>query len=233
MEFYTYVYFDENLAPYYVGEGSRKRYVDRHTVPIPPAERILKFHQENQEAAFAFESYLIKRIGRRPDCCGNRVDEKIGPLMNRTDGGPGASNIVMTAREAVKASAIARQTPFARKLRVSQEDLTSDIHDGLGIQEIADKHSVWRSTVTVAVRRYWGMTFAGLRKSWGLPKLGGEKTSKKMRGRKFTASHLSAVQAHINSGKPAHARYHVNRGILKSDCPLCQPTQVAGPQQTS
>jgi hypothetical protein len=70
MRHYTYIYFDENLVPYYVGEGFRKRFMVKHegrgrVVPVPPLERILRFEQDCQEAAFAFESWLIKRIGRR------------------------------------------------------------------------------------------------------------------------------------------------------------------------
>ena len=98
MQHYTYVYFSESLVPYYVGTGVRHRWLDKHRVPVPPPERVLRFDQESQEAAFAFESYLIKRIGRRQKCMGVRPDEKIGPLMNRTDGGPGAENPTASVR---------------------------------------------------------------------------------------------------------------------------------------
>jgi hypothetical protein len=103
---YNYIYFDEDFIPYYVGKGimfrdSRSRdLVDHKRVSVPPPERILRFDQECAEAALAFESYLIKRIGRRADCCGNREDEKIGPLMNRTDGGLGATNPCESMRKA-------------------------------------------------------------------------------------------------------------------------------------
>ena len=108
---YTYLYFDENFIPYYVGKGIRDR--DRrdqdHTV-VPPPERILHFPQECEDAAHAFESYLIKRVGRRAEYAGNRVEEKRGPLMNRTDGGPGCVNPWLPSREADAKQAFAMGT---------------------------------------------------------------------------------------------------------------------------
>jgi hypothetical protein len=99
----VYIYFDTAYVPYYVGEGSRHRFTEKHGhIPVPPKERRLNFPQDCREAALAFESYLIKRIGRRPDCCGNREDEKIGPLINRTDGGLGLTNPRESAREVMR-----------------------------------------------------------------------------------------------------------------------------------
>jgi hypothetical protein len=96
LSYYTYVYFDKNRVPYYVGEGTRQRFLGSHgRIPLP--HQILVFEQDSKESALAFEAYLIKRIGRRPEDAG-RDAWKFGPLMNRSDG-PGCAN----SREAQRA----------------------------------------------------------------------------------------------------------------------------------
>jgi len=176
MQPHTYIYFDENYVPYYVGEGSRRRYIGRHTqskyyVPVPPENHILVFPQDCQEAACAFEEWLIKRIGRRADCCGNRVDEKIGPLINKTDGCMGLNNPWKAARP-----------------RLAQ--------GGLHAGAITGRQHV----VSGQMSR--------------VQSLGG----KVMGQRHHVSGLLARAQATSN-----HVRWHVNRGILKPECPWCQP----------
>jgi hypothetical protein len=81
MRYYNYIYFDKNLAPYYVGKGIGNRWQDRHGDRIPLPFQVLIFAQDLPEYACAFEGYLIQKIGRR--------DLGTGPLMNLNDGGGG------------------------------------------------------------------------------------------------------------------------------------------------
>lgn len=87
---YTYVYFDENFIPYYVGKGIRNRDRRRHAVPVPPLERVLRFDHNSAQEAFDHEHFLVTSIGRK--------DLGAGPLMNLTDGGAGCKNPTASAR---------------------------------------------------------------------------------------------------------------------------------------
>lgn len=106
VEYYTYIYFDEKFIPYYVGEGTRARWVNvGHRVPVPPPERILRFYHNTKTEAFDHEIFLITHIGRRDlvNSCGH-----YGPLMNLTDGGPGLNNPNEMARQSLRRHGIVR-----------------------------------------------------------------------------------------------------------------------------
>jgi len=80
--YYTYAYLREDKTPYYIGKGKGKRAYNYHSkfVKVPPRERILilkYFTDENQ--AYDHEIYMISIFGRK--------DNKMGILINRTDGG--------------------------------------------------------------------------------------------------------------------------------------------------
>jgi len=89
---YTYIYHDERMIPYYVGECSRRRFVATHPeadhggegIPVPPEARILVQHWESQAKANEMEEWWINLYGRR--------DLGTGCLMNKKDGGPGCKN---------------------------------------------------------------------------------------------------------------------------------------------
>lgn len=105
--YYTYVMYDPDGVPYYVGAGKNNRAnpeykwfqgiqlekefqaQGRHTLTII-------FEQENKEVAFKEERRFIKKIGRR--------DLRTGPLYNRT-GGHGSHGRVRTEEERVKSRA--------------------------------------------------------------------------------------------------------------------------------
>ena len=80
--YYVYAYLREDDSPYYIGKGKGDRYKKRHSVAIPPINRI-QFIQENmsEEDAYALEKELILKYGRKNDGS--------GILRNSTVGGDG------------------------------------------------------------------------------------------------------------------------------------------------
>ena len=98
--FYTYIYYDpsRNNEPIYVGKGHGKRvwaHLNIRKKKHPFVQR-LQFMKRNgispiigiysgltEEEAFSLEIWFIHKFGRK--------DLKLGTLLNRTDGGEGAS----------------------------------------------------------------------------------------------------------------------------------------------
>jgi hypothetical protein len=97
--FYVYLWLrhkdSENgprLSPYYVGKGRGKRAFEKHgrTVPAPNDNSYVAFVEEGltEDEAFSLEIYCIWAYGR--------IDLGTGILRNRTDGGEGASGLVVS-----------------------------------------------------------------------------------------------------------------------------------------
>jgi hypothetical protein len=84
MEYYVYEYLREDGTPYYVGKGKNARWRGKHSVAVPPKERV-RFVQENmlEQYAFNLEEALILKYGRK--------DLGTGILRNLTSGGEGQS----------------------------------------------------------------------------------------------------------------------------------------------
>ena len=112
-DYFVYVLYREDRRPFYVGKGrgwrlqvscravgkSPKASIIRRMLANGldvPRAKIAEGLSENQ--AFFFEQWLIYQIGRKPN----------GPLVNRTDGGEGASG---------RAIEIETRTRIAEKLR--------------------------------------------------------------------------------------------------------------------
>jgi hypothetical protein len=87
--FYTYAYLRENKTPYYIGKGSNNRlYKSRKGVKPPKDKSRIIFLKKNltEEKAFKHEIYMIAVLGRK--------DLGTGILLNKTDGGEGASGSI-------------------------------------------------------------------------------------------------------------------------------------------
>jgi hypothetical protein len=98
--FYTYAYLRVDRTPYYIGKGQGKRLYQKGKGQIKPPKdktRIIFLKQNiTEKEAFKHEKYMIAVFGRK--------DLGTGILHNRTDGGDGASGVVISEETRKKMS---------------------------------------------------------------------------------------------------------------------------------
>jgi len=98
--FYTYAYLREDGTPYYIGKGCGKRIysTNRNGLKPPKDKSKIIFLKQNltEEEAFKHEKYMIAVFGR--------IDIGTGILRNLTDGGEGASGVIVGKERRKKVS---------------------------------------------------------------------------------------------------------------------------------
>lgn len=89
--YYVYAYLRESdNTPYYIGKGKGDRAYRKHNVSVPNDKTKIVFLHENlpESEAFEMEKFYIGKYGRK--------DVGTGILRNLTDGGEGASGLIVT-----------------------------------------------------------------------------------------------------------------------------------------
>jgi hypothetical protein len=90
--FYTYAYLREDGTPYYIGKGQGRRIFQSIGKPcnIPKDKNRIIYLKKNllESDAFKHEIYMISVFGRK--------DLETGILYNKSNGGEGASGMVVT-----------------------------------------------------------------------------------------------------------------------------------------
>jgi len=123
--YYTYVFYDENWNPYYVGKGCYYRKSDRRKREIPIADtqhtQLFEFIEEWE--AFECERELINLWGRRMDG---------GLLMNISLGGPGTPGVPNAASALIASQAaimVTRKPVSLKNIATNEVRSFSSIRD--------------------------------------------------------------------------------------------------------
>jgi len=102
-DYYVYAYLREDGTPYYIGKGKDNRAYQKRNFKPPSKDRIIIILDNlTEEQAFANEIDYIKWYGRK--------DNNTGSLRNLTDGGEGASGMILS-EETKKRISIAKTNP--------------------------------------------------------------------------------------------------------------------------
>lgn len=133
--YYTYAYLREDKTPYYIGKGKGKRIYNKMNGDIrPPKDKsriiFLKKNLTEEEEAFKHEIYMIDVFGRK--------DLGTGILRNRTNGGEGASGVLVNeeTRKKLSEMRVGEKNPnYGKKMTEEQKQKISEKRKGMKLTE--------------------------------------------------------------------------------------------------
>lgn len=198
MIYYTYIYYDSDWMPYYVGKGCGDRAFSKHDygISVPPRGHILIQNRESESLALEAEKILIKLFGRQCNHTGFLLNESEGgraPSFNvcQRGGRIGGKRTAESGKWAIGLSSVDRAVQKIAVTESAQKQVTSG--------ELAKARSCinWdrqKETVGIAARKRW------------------EAISPHERTTQLRAA--------------LHIRWHINKGITKQGCFLCDALGV-------
>ena len=121
MNYYCYVYNDENGVAYYVGKGVGRRAYKGHNIPIPKDRDLIQmFYFATEEECWDTEIQLIAFYGRK--CDG-------GTLLNISTGGPGSTGVIPSKETRAKMSRARTGRTHTEETRAKiSRALTGELH---------------------------------------------------------------------------------------------------------
>jgi len=157
-EFYIYILFRETGVPFYVGKGTKKRWLrhwwdnprdrNKHKIAIVrnmlaaglDVPKILLHEGLTEATAFAYEKALIAAIGR--------ADLGLGPLTNMSDGGEGSAGLSAESLERIGAAQRGKKLSpeHAAKLKASNvgRKRTAEESAKITARNLGNKYSLGR-----------------------------------------------------------------------------------------